>query len=70
MSDSQDNAPLLERRDGDDDDGAQALKVAGGRPGVFIWVLTLSAGISGLLFGCEVPSLIPFFPLPHFKVQY
>lgn len=24
-----------------------------GRPGVFIWLLTLSACISGLLFGCK-----------------
>ena len=22
-------------------------------PGVFVWLLTFSAGISGLLFGCE-----------------
>lgn len=22
-------------------------------PGVFVWLLTLSAGLSGLLFGCE-----------------
>lgn len=22
------------------------------RPGLFVWLLTLSAGISGLLFGC------------------
>ena len=24
-------------------------------PGLFIWLLTFSAGISGLLFGCECP---------------
>jgi hypothetical protein len=24
-----------------------------GPPGVFVWLLTLSAGISGLLFGCK-----------------
>jgi hypothetical protein len=23
------------------------------RPGLFVWLLTFSAGISGLLFGCE-----------------
>lgn len=34
-------------------------------PGVFVWLLTLSAGISGLLFGCIFPSslsLLPFTP--------
>ena len=24
-----------------------------GQPGLFVWLLTLSAGISGLLFGCR-----------------
>jgi hypothetical protein len=24
------------------------------RPGLFVWLLTFSAGISGLLFGCEL----------------
>lgn len=23
-------------------------------PGIFVWLLTFSAGISGLLFGCEL----------------
>jgi SP family myo-inositol transporter-like MFS transporter 13 len=27
-------------------------------PGLFVWLLTFSAGISGLLFGCTFP--IPF----------
>ena len=31
-------------RDGDDE-----------RPGLFVWLLTLAAGISGLLFGCALP---------------
>jgi hypothetical protein len=26
-------------------------------PGAFVWSLTLSAGISGLLFGCESATL-------------
>jgi SP family myo-inositol transporter-like MFS transporter 13 len=27
------------------------------RPGYFVWLLTLSAGISGLLFGCKSHSI-------------
>jgi SP family myo-inositol transporter-like MFS transporter 13 len=33
------------------------------RPGVFLWSLTLCAGISGLLFGYEY--VFPFFRIPH-----
>jgi len=30
------------------------------RPGPYVWLLTFTAGISGLLFGCEyLPSPIP-----------
>ncbi len=32
-----------------------------GPPGLFIWLLTFSAGISGLLFGCEE---LPFAWVP------
>jgi SP family myo-inositol transporter-like MFS transporter 13 len=33
-------------------------------PGLFVWLLTFSAGISGLLFGCLSlsSSLFPFLP--------
>jgi SP family myo-inositol transporter-like MFS transporter 13 len=24
-------------------------------PGLFVWLLTLTAGITGLLFGCKIP---------------
>ena len=53
MSDSQD-APLIQRHDDCDaeDDDVETRKLAEARPGLFVWVLTLSAGISGLLFGC------------------
>jgi SP family myo-inositol transporter-like MFS transporter 13 len=27
-------------------------------PGLFVWLLTLSAGISGLLFGCKYASTL------------
>jgi SP family myo-inositol transporter-like MFS transporter 13 len=30
------------------------------RPGIFIWVLTFCAGVSGLLFGYEYVPLKPF----------
>lgn len=40
---------LEEHEDGDGDGGESALL----KPGMFIWGLTLCAGISGLLFGYE-----------------
>lgn len=56
-------APLISNRDQADDDDDDALNddlpepiLAGtgeAAPGLFVWLLTLSAGISGLLFGCE-----------------
>lgn len=56
-------APLISNRDPDDHDevfddgivehGAPAAVGAGkASPGMFMWLLTCSAGISGLLFGC------------------
>lgn len=27
-------------------------------PGIFVWLLTFSAGISGLLFGCQLRKLL------------
>lgn len=59
-------APLLSSRDSEDqndgrledDVGSGSTSVLGGgsgdeaSPGLFMWLLTLSAGISGLLFGC------------------
>jgi hypothetical protein len=58
------NAPLISHREDaderhhDDTDNvpdAESL-VHDGRIGAFLWLLVLSAGISGLLFGCEFPS--------------
>ena len=55
-------APLISNRDqADDDDDAPrddeleptAVEAREAAPGVFVWLLTLSAGISGLLFGCK-----------------
>jgi hypothetical protein len=34
-----------------------------GPPGAFVWLLTVSAGISGLLFGCK-GSLLNLFDAP------
>lgn len=64
--------PLLARQSGDfeDDagpDGQNEERVSGndtghtGRLGFFVWLLTLSAGISGLLFGCQ-SVLISLYP--------
>ena len=54
------NAPLLASADssldslGEDEIPTSGLKYSGGS---FIWILTVSAGISGLLFGYEYASL-------------
>lgn len=56
MSDTQD-APLIQRED-DGRRGAEVGKVAEERPSLFVWMLVVSAGISGLLFGCESPPLL------------
>ncbi len=69
MSRRADERPLLQRDDDEDeiwsheeapDEDISVPKAAadqeGGMaaaPGVFVWLLTLSAGLSGLLFGCE-----------------
>jgi hypothetical protein len=43
--------------DDDDDESAALQKQADESSlGLFIWLLACSAGISGLLFGCECPS--------------
>ncbi|SPO03497.1 related to myo-inositol transporter [Cephalotrichum gorgonifer] len=64
MFDDSQDAPLIARRDDESEvdvagrggngySEASAGKVAGGRPGAFVWALTASAGISGLLFGYD-----------------
>lgn len=68
MSDSADE-PLMrhERERETDDDPAIDVDLSDvsllleknlRHPGLFVWLLTFSAGISGLLFGCTYPSLI------------
>lgn len=67
MSDTQD-APLIQReREDDSRSGAEAGKVAEGRPSLFVWMLVVSAGISGLLFGCESCPPPPLVLHPHLK---
>jgi SP family myo-inositol transporter-like MFS transporter 13 len=39
--------------EGDAPDVSRLLEKNLGQPGLFVWLLTLSAGISGLLFGCK-----------------
>ncbi|KAK6335696.1 hypothetical protein TWF696_002460 [Orbilia brochopaga] len=38
---------------GPDNDIAEASKLVGGKPGIWVWMLVVSAGISGLLFGYD-----------------
>ena len=76
MASAEAQAPLLasdpDREEDDaprDDDGAstdaEAAEGEEGPPSLFVWLLTLSAGISGFLFGCTVfPSPPPLFPCP------
>lgn len=57
-------APLIANRDPNDDDAdLENHTVPNGpgaetSPGLFMWLLTLSAGISGLLFGCRSCHLL------------
>ncbi|KEZ46205.1 Myo-inositol transporter 1 [Scedosporium apiospermum] len=63
MSDSQDALLMPRADDGLNDDGlnddssslenARTGKVEEGRPSLFVWALTVAAGISGLLFGYD-----------------
>ena len=62
--------PLLERHeDADDEDEELDVRHVGSEAnGWFIWLLTLAAGVSGLLFGYEYvwviytpPNLLAFF---------
>lgn len=57
--------PLISNRDTDDGDDVNdsSMTITGGSrtgdkssPGLFMWLLTFSAGISGLLFGCTALS--------------
>lgn len=60
--DTQQQAPLISNRDHEEDydDGlddavGRASSLEAGKapsPGLFMWLLTFSAGIGGLLFGC------------------
>lgn len=67
MADTADQ-PLMGHQPDDDDhhsdegdapDASRLLEQNLSQPGLFVWLLTLSAGISGLLFGCKCS-----FPMP------
>jgi MFS transporter, SP family, solute carrier family 2 (myo-inositol transporter), member 13 len=45
----------------DSDGGSGASKHLGDRPGLFVWLLTFAAGISGLLFGCGCQLFPSYF---------
>lgn len=68
--DNQQQAPLISNRDHGDDyeDGLDHVTIgpaaspAAGKartPGLFMWLLTFSAGIGGLLFGCTNNNCYP-----------
>jgi SP family myo-inositol transporter-like MFS transporter 13 len=55
--------PLMGRSQNDDveeelNDVSLLLEKNLKNPGVFVWLLTFSAGISGLLFGCKLDFCI------------
>ncbi len=63
------DTPLISHQEDDTADDTQSeisdaedtvIEWPAGRPGLFIWLLTLSAGISGLLFGCKYDT--PEYP--------
>lgn len=52
------NAPLISHQDTEEHHDTESIpdaerQVHDGGIGAFLWLLVLSAGISGLLFGCE-----------------
>jgi SP family myo-inositol transporter-like MFS transporter 13 len=56
--------PLMQREEDDDNDTISEIDLNNVEglleknlrsPGLFVWLLTFSAGISGLLFGCKKP---------------
>jgi hypothetical protein len=57
--------PLMRDEEVDEDelDTTGALEDGPQKPNLFVWLLTLSAGISGLLFGCKMFSLLWKFSL-------
>lgn len=73
--DTQQQAPLISNQDheGDYEDGlddavGRAASLDAGKattPGLFMWLLTFSAGIGGLLFGCTEEPIQPQQP-PHY----
>jgi MFS transporter, SP family, solute carrier family 2 (myo-inositol transporter), member 13 len=65
MADSANEPLMRHERETDDDpvvdvdlsDVSLLLEKNLRHPGLFVWLLTFSAGISGLLFGCTFSSL-------------
>lgn len=65
MADTADQ-PLMGQRPEEEDPHSEELDVPDvsllleknlGQPGLFVWLLTFSAGISGLLFGCRCSQI-------------
>jgi SP family myo-inositol transporter-like MFS transporter 13 len=58
--------PLMRHESANDDEASQDVDLSDvsllleknlRHPGFFVWLLTFSAGISGLLFGCKLESI-------------
>lgn len=57
-----DGGDELQHYDANEEDGGEpdTRKPADDKPGLFVWLLTFAAGISGLLFGCTTVSHLEF----------
>ena len=59
--------PLIRHEEGNEDEASHDVDLSDvsllleknlRHPGIFVWLLTFSAGISGLLFGCILPLIL------------
>jgi SP family myo-inositol transporter-like MFS transporter 13 len=66
MADAADQ-PLMGQQSGDDARSSEEADLPNvsllpekdlGQPGIYVWLLTFSAGISGLLFGCRCSEIV------------
>lgn len=60
----------VEDQEAQDQNAQEDLKQLEGslrNPGLFVWLLTFSAGISGLLFGCKSSTTTLIW---HFELSY
>lgn len=77
MASSTAEEPLLSNQHGEeeeesdvDEDASLLLEKNLSKPGLFVWLLAFSAGITGLLFGCMASSLFSQLLAIHFKIAF